>query len=118
MNDSIIIEEIKSTYARFSDITDDNVMHWAQAEVYAFIYSKTNNISKKGRKKNEEEVINKQILNLDEDIQIIEQQVIKLYKSISIGPYIILFILIFFILSLFEQFGYNNAKSKTSFSSI
>ena len=37
---SIIVEEIKSTYKSFTNIDDSNEVHWAQAKVYAFIYGK------------------------------------------------------------------------------
>lgn len=43
-NDKVIIEEIKSTYRKFSYIDDSNELHWAQAKFYAFIYAKENNI--------------------------------------------------------------------------
>lgn len=42
--DKTIIEEIKSTYKKFSYIDDLNELHWAQAKIYAFIYGKQNNI--------------------------------------------------------------------------
>lgn len=35
----IIIEEIKSTYKKFSYIDDSNEVHWAQAKFYGYIYS-------------------------------------------------------------------------------
>lgn len=41
---SIIVEEIKSTYKSFTNIDDSNEVHWAQAKVYAFIYGKQNNL--------------------------------------------------------------------------
>ena len=37
-DDKIIIEEIKSTYKKYSYIDDLNELHWAQAKVYGFIY--------------------------------------------------------------------------------
>lgn len=40
--DRIIVEEIKSTYKKFSYIDDLNELHWAQAKIYAFIYAKQN----------------------------------------------------------------------------
>lgn len=43
-DDKVIIEEIKSTYRKFSQIDDSNELHWAQAKFYAFIYGKENNI--------------------------------------------------------------------------
>ena len=43
-DDKVIIEEIKSTYRKFSYIDDSNELHWAQAKFYAFIYGKENNI--------------------------------------------------------------------------
>lgn len=43
--DSVIIEEIKSTYVPFSLISDQNILHWAQAQVYAYIYAKNNDIN-------------------------------------------------------------------------
>jgi DNA excision repair protein ERCC-2 len=42
--DKTIIEEIKSTYKSFNYIDDTNELHWAQAKVYALIYSKRYNI--------------------------------------------------------------------------
>ncbi|WP_244833972.1 helicase C-terminal domain-containing protein [Clostridium sp. BJN0001] len=42
--DSIIIEEIKSTYVPYSLISDKNILHLAQAQVYAYIYAENNNI--------------------------------------------------------------------------
>ncbi|MBE6070481.1 MAG: ATP-dependent DNA helicase [Clostridium butyricum] len=44
-DNKIIIEEIKSTYKKYSYIDDLNELHWAQAKVYAFIYGQKNNIS-------------------------------------------------------------------------
>ena len=41
-----IIEEIKSTYRSFSQIDDSNEVHWAQAKVYALIYSLDNDLNK------------------------------------------------------------------------
>lgn len=43
-NENVIIEEIKSTYKAFSYIDDSNEVHWAQAKVYALIYSLDNNL--------------------------------------------------------------------------
>ena len=43
-DDSIIIEEIKSTYKSFAYIDDSNEVHWAQAKVYALIYGKQNKL--------------------------------------------------------------------------
>lgn len=45
-DDKIIIEEIKSTYRSFVYIDDSNEVHWAQAKVYALIYSLDNNLDK------------------------------------------------------------------------
>lgn len=42
--ENVIIEEIKSTYKAFSYIDDSNEVHWAQAKVYALIYSLDNNM--------------------------------------------------------------------------
>lgn len=43
---SIIIEEIKSTYHSLENIDKDfNPMHWAQAKVYAYIYAFLNGLS-------------------------------------------------------------------------
>ena len=44
-DDKVIIEEIKSTYKSFLYIDDTNEVHWAQAKVYALIYSLDNNLN-------------------------------------------------------------------------
>jgi len=44
-NGRIIIEEIKSTYKKFSYIDDSNEVHWAQAKVYAYIYAYKHNMN-------------------------------------------------------------------------
>lgn len=41
---NVIIEEIKSTYKTFAYIDDSNEVHWAQAKVYALIYSLDNDL--------------------------------------------------------------------------
>ena len=43
-NNKIIIEEIKSTYKKYSYIDDLNELHWAQAKVYGFIYCSQNDV--------------------------------------------------------------------------
>ncbi|MDO5517407.1 MAG: helicase C-terminal domain-containing protein [Clostridium sp.] len=43
-NGRIIIEEIKSTYKKFSYIDDSNEVHWAQAKFYGYIYALQNNM--------------------------------------------------------------------------
>lgn len=43
-NGKIIIEEIKSTYKKFSQIDDSNEVHWAQAKFYAYIYAYEHNM--------------------------------------------------------------------------
>ena len=41
----VIVEEIKSTYCPLEHIGDDfNLMHWAQAKVYAYIYAVQNSL--------------------------------------------------------------------------
>lgn len=42
IEDKVVIEEIKSTYKKFAYIDESNELHWAQAKIYAFIYSKQN----------------------------------------------------------------------------
>ena len=44
-DEKIIIEEIKSTYIPFLEITDENEVHWAQAKVYGYIYLLQNNLN-------------------------------------------------------------------------
>lgn len=43
-NGRIIIEEIKSTYKKFSYIDDSNEVHWAQAKFYGYIYAAQHNM--------------------------------------------------------------------------
>lgn len=46
-NGEIVIDEIKTTLKDVMDISYDfNKLHWAQAKVYAYIYSKQNNLEK------------------------------------------------------------------------
>ena len=45
-DDKVIVEEIKSTHRSFEYIDDSNEVHWAQAKVYALIYSLDNNMNK------------------------------------------------------------------------
>lgn len=45
--ESIIVEEIKSTYVPLRDIFEDfNIMHWSQGKIYAYMICKERNISK------------------------------------------------------------------------
>lgn len=44
--DSIIVEEIKSTYVPLRDIFEDfNIMHWSQGKIYAYMICKERSIS-------------------------------------------------------------------------
>ncbi len=44
-NDTVTIDEIKSTAAPIEKIDEDfNLLHWAQAKCYAFIYAEQNNL--------------------------------------------------------------------------
>ena len=44
-DNNIVLEEIKSTFLSSEHITDSNIVHWAQALLYAYVYSLQNNLN-------------------------------------------------------------------------
>lgn len=46
--DGVIIDEIKTTLRPIPEVRDDNILHWAQAKCYAYMYAKQNSLSNIG----------------------------------------------------------------------
>ncbi|MGL4874700.1 MAG: helicase C-terminal domain-containing protein [Clostridium sp.] len=44
-DETVVIEEIKSTYKDIDEITDDKEVHWAQLKFYAYIYALNNDLN-------------------------------------------------------------------------
>ncbi|MCC5418622.1 DEAD/DEAH box helicase, partial [Clostridium botulinum] len=70
-NDSITIEEIKTTTKNLDEIKD-NLLHWAQAKCYAFIYSKEKNLEKINVKLTYYNIKNENIKSIDKTFEIQE----------------------------------------------
>ncbi len=85
-NDSITIEEIKTTTKNLDEIKD-NLLHWAQAKCYAFIYSKEKNLEKINVKLTYYNIKNENIKSMDKtfEIQELEEFFMILYINIMFG---------------------------------
>ena len=70
-NDSITIEEIKTTTRNLDEIKD-NLLHWAQAKCYAYIYSKDKNHEKINIKLTYYNIKNENIKSIDKTFNIQE----------------------------------------------
>ncbi|WP_251862472.1 ATP-dependent DNA helicase [Clostridium sp. Marseille-Q2269] len=67
-NNSVTIEEIKTT-TRSLDEIEDNLLHWAQAKCYGFIYSKENNIKTINIKLTYYNIRNENIKSIDKSFE-------------------------------------------------
>ncbi len=65
--------------------------------------------------KTKKETSNTTTSEMKEDIINIEELISKLYKTVIIAPYIVLLLLTYSVVLLFQEFGHNKAESKTSF---
>ncbi len=70
-NGFITIEEIKTTTRNLEEIKD-NLLHWAQAKCYAFIYSKQKNLEKINIKLTYYNIKNENIKSIDKTFDILE----------------------------------------------